>query len=375
MVKNLWENDQREVWVDICHVIMPNDQYYKERLESKFKKFVSVYYERGSAGPGSNNFIGPEDDRFLSEKGYDYFPVLAPRWEVAAEDAYGTSCPGMDAIGDVKQLQLLERRIMQAVDKMVNPPMTAPTSMRNHSVTCLPGGVTYQDVRDGQQSFKPAYEVKFSIEEAEQKCEQIIKRIQRAYYEDLFLLISNIENDVTATEVNEKKEEKLLVLGPVLEQLNQDLLDPNIDIVFEISMKQGKFPHPPKELHGIPLKIEYLSIMAQAQKVAGISGVDRYVQFIANNAEVLPEMIDKIDPDALANAYADMTSVPPQINRSDEVVAQIRQQKAKVQQQQQQAELNNQQSQTAKNLSQSDLNGNNALAQLLPKGYSGDGQT
>lgn len=374
-VKNLWENDEREVWIDICHVIMPNDQYYKERLDSKFKKFISVYYERGSAGPGSNNYIGPEDDRFLSEMGYDYFPVLCPRWEVAAEDAYGTSCPGMDALGDVKQLQLMERRIMQAVDKTVNPPMVAPTAMRNSKTSSLPGDVTYLDLREGQSGFKPAYEVKFSIAEAQQKTREIEDRIKRAYYEDLFLLISNIENDVTATEVNEKKEEKLLVLGPVLEQLNQDLLDPNIDIVFELGLRQRKFPPPPKELHGIPLKIEYLSIMAQAQKVAGISGVDRYVQFIVNNSEAIPGLADRIDPDELTDVYADMTSVPPQINRSADVMAQIRKQKAQAQQAQQQAELQNQQSQTARNLAQAPIDGNNALSQLIPKGWASDGQS
>lgn len=374
-VKNLWENDQRETWVDIIHVIEPNDNYDQNKPDSIFKKFSSCYYERGAVGNQAYDYQGAPDDenRFLREKGYDYFPVLCPRWEVSAEDAYGTSCPGMDALGDIKQLQNAEKRTMQAVDKMVNPPMTAPTSMQNRKTSILPGDITYVDVREGQQGFKPAMEVRLSISEMESKQQQVMRRIDQAYFKDLFLLFADDDRNqpATATEVNEKKQEKLLVLGPVVEQCNQDLLDPNSDITFQIGLRQNRFPPPPKELHGVTLKVEYLSIMAQAQKVAGISGIERFAGFIASNAELMPGILDKVNADAMADVYADMTSVPPQIIRSDDEVAQMRAQKQKQAQQQQQIEQQQQQSQTVKNLSDTDLSGNNALSALASQASAG----
>lgn len=373
MVKNLWETDQREKWVDVCHVISPNDMYDKSKSDSEFKKFKSVYYERGSTGANVNTYASDEQNKFLRVKGYDYFPVLCPRWEVSAEDAYGTSCPGMDALGDIRQLQVGEKRKMQAVDKIVNPPMVAPTSMRSSKTSVLPGDISYADLRDGQQGFKPVYEVKLSISELDGTQEQCRKRIEKAYFTDMFLLFANDERNQrpTATEVNERSQERLLALGPVLEQTNQDLLDPNIEITFDIMNRQGLLPMPPQELHGVPLKVEYISIMAQAQKAAGLSGIERFMQFANANAEQFPSLKDKVNPDALMDVYGDMTSIPPQIIRPDDEVAQMRQKQQQAAQQQQQAEMQNQQSQTAKNLSQADLGGNSALGALLNQSKAG----
>ena len=48
----------------------------------------------------------------------------------------------MDALGDIKQLQLEQKRKAQAIDKNVNPPMIADPSMKNEPASLLPGAVT-----------------------------------------------------------------------------------------------------------------------------------------------------------------------------------------------------------------------------------------
>jgi hypothetical protein len=105
-------------------------------MTSKYKKFYSCYYEKANG-----------DDRFLRESGYDEFPVLTCRWSVTGQDVYGTDCPGMTALGDVLQLQFGEKKSMQALDKLVNPPLAAPASLFNKVINQLPGGVTYDDGR------------------------------------------------------------------------------------------------------------------------------------------------------------------------------------------------------------------------------------
>lgn len=368
-IKYLWDNKQTEAWVELVHAIIPNENYDPNKVESKFKKFLSVYYERGaSAASGQGQYFvgGADSEKVLSESGYDFFPVLCPRWEVAGEDIYGTNCPGMVALGDIKQLQIGEKMSTEAITKMVRPPMIGPTSLRNAKASILPGDITYLDERDGLQGFRAAHEVNFNLQAMEAKQEQVRQRISRSYYEDLFLMLAQSDRrQITATEIEERHEEKLLALGPVLERLNQDLLDPLIDNTFEIMARQGLIAEPPEELQGEKLKVEYISIMAQAQKLVGLAGIERFTTYASNVAAVSPETLDKIDSDQLIDVYGDLTSIPPGIVRSDEDAAGIRQKRAEAQQAQEKLMAVEQASNAAKNLSQADMSGDNALAKVL----------
>lgn len=363
-VKNYWENKNFEAWIEVNHVIRPNPDWDPNKLASKYKKYESCYYETGNSGRNSTNYINNQEDIFLRERGYDTFPVLCPRWETTGEDTYGTKCPAMDALGDIKQLQLQEKRIAQAIEKSINPPMTGPTSLRQQKASILPGDITYVDSREG--GFIPAHEVRTPINEIEAKQEQIRQRISRCFYEDLFLMLANTNRrQITAREIEERHEEKLLALGPMLEQLNQDLLDPLIDNTFLVMERQGLLPPPPEEMQGMELKVEYISIMAQAQKLVGINSIERFTGFVGNLAAAKPEVLDKLNADQLVDTYGDITSVPPDIIRSDDEVEQIRNQRAEAQRQQQQAEQMQQGAGVVKDLSDAKLTEESALSQVL----------
>ena len=119
------------------------------------------------------------------------------------------------------------------------------------------------------------------------------------------------------------------------------------------------------------LKVEYISVMAQAQKLVGISGVERFVGFVGQMAQMNPDVMDKLDIDQTVDVYADMTSVPPSIVRSDDAVASMRQQKAQAAQAQQQSEMMNQAAGTAKQLSETDTSGDNALTEMMRSAQAG----
>jgi len=374
-IQNAWDQGFYETWVDVVHVIKPNDKYNpKKPLDPKAKKYVSCYYERGTYGAGGNQLIGADLDKYLRESGYDYFPVLCPRWEVTGEDVYGTECPGMVALGDIKQLQTGEKRIAQGVDKMLNPPMLAHYSLQNSDTSLLPGDVTFVDMNTTPNGFRPAHEVNFRVEMMENKQDQVRRRIQRAFYEDLFLMLASMDRrQITAREIEERHEEKLLALGPVLEQLNQDLLDPLIDIAFDLHLKQGYFEGLPipEELQGTPLKVEYISIMQQAQKLVGISSIERFVGFVGQVAQGVPSVLDKINSDQLVDVYADITSIPPELVLSDDEVAELRANRAAQAQAAQQQQNIQQAAMTAKDLSQTDTGSDNALTRMLAQANAG----
>ena len=368
MVKQCYERGQYETYVTIAHCISPNEDYMYGSPFSRHKKFASCYYERGvSSKAGNRNYMqGDDDDKYLEESGYDYFPVCVPRWYTTGEDVYATDCPGMTAIGDVKQLQHSEQKYGKGLDKMVDPTMVMPTSMANQKTTMLPGGIMYADIREGSQKIMPAHEVNLRIDHLDAKMSKIEQRISRAFYEDLFLMLAQSDRrEITAREIDERHEEKLLALGPVLERLNQDLLNPLVDITFNNMMRLGMLPPPPEEIQGQQLKIEYISIMAQAQKMIGVNVDERFLNNILTILPVKPDAADKVDFDQYIDVHGERLSVAPGIIRSDEAVADLRAQRAQAEAQAAAMQNAPQMARTAKDLSETDLEKESALKAMM----------
>lgn len=370
-IKSYYDSNHLETMVVIVHAVLPNEFFDETMLDSKFKKFASLYYEKGTSKQTAGNTT-PQDDKFLRESGYDYFPVLVPRWETTGEDAWGTNCPAFEAIGDIKQLQFGQRRMAQAVDLLVKPPMKGPTSLKSTSAGILPGKITFVDERGDNGQFKPVFQIEPRIQELEMMQQQIRKRISDCFYESLFLMISESDDPrMTATEINVRQQEKLLALGPVLEQLNQDLLDPLIEIVFNFMQHQGLITPPPPEIQGKQVKVEYISIMAQAQKLAGLASIDRYTQYVGQVAQFDQSVIDKVDTHELVDMYRDICSLPAKVNRTEDSVKNIQAARAQQQAQAQKAQQAMQAAQAAKNLSDADLSGDNALSRIVQQGQAG----
>lgn len=368
LVQDHYENDQMEVMISVNHAVLSNEDFDPRKPESKFKRYKSVYYERGlsetstSAGYANNN----AEDKFLSERGYDYFPALTVRWEVVGEDTYGTGSPGMICIGDVKQLQLGEIMIATAIEQKVKPAMTGPTSLRNAQASILPGDITYLDEREGTRGFRRIFEMDFDIRELEGKQDQIRQRISKAYYEDLFLMLANTNRrQITATEVEERHEEKLLALGPVLERINQDLLDPLIENTYAIMEDQGLLPETPEELEDTDYNVEYISIMAQAQKAAGIGNIERFLGFVGQAAALDPMMARKANVEEAIEKYGDLIGVPPNLITSKEDIEALRQQQAQAEQAEQQQVEAAQMVEAGKSLSETTLGEDTALDAML----------
>ena len=330
MVKNLYERGQLDQWVTILHVIEPREDRDMTKLDAKNKEFSSIYYE-----------IGSDKDTPLRESGYDKFPALCPRWDVKGGDIYGNS-PGMVAIGDIKQLQHEQLRKGQGIDYMTRPALQAPSSLKNREHEFLPGGITYVDNPAQSAGVQTAWEVNLNLQYLLQDIQDVRGRISSAFYSDLFMMISQDNASttrMTATEVAERHEEKMLMLGPVLERLQNELLDPLVDMAFSRVVAAGIVPPPPKELQGQDLNIDLVSMLAQAQRAIATNGIDRFVGNLGQVAQFKPEVLDNFNADGWCNEYASDLGVSQKLLLPEEVVAQIRQQRAQAQQQQQQAQM------------------------------------
>jgi hypothetical protein len=352
-VRTQFTNHHLDKWVDIIHAIEPNIDVNQGMSDNQNMPYVSVYFEKA------------ETSKFLSDSGYEEFPIMAPRWHVNGADIYGRS-PGMDVLGDVKALQIEQKRKAQGIDKMVNPPMQAPHSLRGQTASVLPGGVTYVDTTPGTPGFRPIYEVNPRLGELQQDIAETQDRIRQGFYADLFQMLTlSTRRQITAREVEERHEEKLLMLGPVLERLHSELLDPLIDRTFNIMLRNQLVPPPPEILGGVDLKVEYVSVLAQAQRIVGTGAIERFAGFVGNLAAAKPEVLDKFDADQSIDEYADMLGVPPKIVVSDDEVAKTRAARAQQEQQMQQQMQLQQGLESAKTASQADTGSENLLSQVL----------
>lgn len=375
LVKTLWDAGTTEAWIDITQYVGPNPDWNPASLRSEYKKYLSVYYERGAVG-SQYTLSTVDSTKVLQRKGYDRFRILAPRWEVSGEDIYGTFCPGMEALGDIQGLQVYERRGAQALEKSINPPMVGPSSLRSQKATVVPGDITYVDARDGAQKFEPAYMIQPDFQQLNIEKQAIMERIKKSFHEDLWLVVSNLDKgNVTAEEIRALQNEKLQEIGPVVDRLNQDLLDPLVEITFEIMVKQGRLPPTPAAMRNSPLKIEYTSIIAQAQKALSAGGIEQFTGYVMKIQEMSPNdpsVIDKFNADEALDHYGDALTIPPGIVRDDDAVKKIRASRQQAQQAQQKLAMAEQASKTAKNLATAPTDGGNALSDLLAQGNAGN---
>lgn len=343
-----------DVNVMLLHCIEPNDEYEAGEIGPRGKKFRSVTWEEG------------KDDKLLRVSGYDRWPVLAPKWEVLADDPYGTGC-GHAADSDVKSLQILGKRRHNAVDKHVNPAMAFPVELKNQASGTTPGFVNYFAGNLSEKVGRPLYQTNPSvIAPLKDLIGDERDIVNRCYFADLFLMISQMEGvqPRNQLEILARKEEKLMMLGPVLESLHGDLLKPLVDWAFEEMFKHNLFDPPPRELEGWPIEIELISMLAQAQNAARVQSIERSVGFVGSLVGAFPQAGDKLDVYDAIDKHADAIGTPAGVIRpTDEAekIAATRAQKAAAEQAMQTGSAL---AQGAKTLSEAQVGDRNGLEAL-----------
>jgi len=332
-VKTAWEGQQDDELFKVRHIICPNPEFVFGSKLAKDKKWWSYYYEVD----GSKE---QEKEKFLKKSGFDYFPFLAFRWKRNPGDVYATSCPGIMALSDCKQLQAMEETKLAINELQAKPPVIAPKSLESSGVSMLPGGVTYTD-SDNSAGVRPLFEFKINLADHEVATSRIRDRLARTFHVHLFQSISQADElqsgKMTATEVKARQQEAMRQLGPVLEQLNDAIFAPLIDILFNFLAKQGQLPKFPPEMQGQDLKIEYISIMAQAQLLEGLAGLERFLAITKDVAQFDQQVLDVVNTDYIMRNVARVLSLEPASTHPEDEVSALRQKRAALVENQQRA--------------------------------------
>jgi hypothetical protein len=372
-VQKLFDDDggaNRTREIIVAHSIEPNDDGRgREFGFSDRFAYREVYWEwGGSTSPqgGAANAPG-----ILRRSGYYEQVAITGRWDLVSNDPYGRS-PGMDGLPDQKQVQLEQRRKAQAIDKMVNPPLVADIQLKNQPANLTPGGITFVAgyTASGKPGFASVYDTKFPVQEITADLMEVKSRLSQIFFNDVLRTASQYEtrSNVTAVEWDLRKSESLVMLGPALERIDNEVLRPIIERVFAVAQRAGIIPPAPPELQGQMMTIDFVSMLAQAQQATRAQSIERVLTLAGNIVGVVPEAMDNIDVDYSLDKLSSLLNNDPKMIRSPDALAKIRADRAKQAQAAQQADIAQKLSQGAKNLAGADMGGGQNLLQHMAGG-------
>lgn len=315
----------------VLHAIEPRKVRERGKLDNKNMPFRSVVMLIDGVESG---------DGILEESGYNEFPAVVGRWGASATSVYSEESPGMIAIGDTKQMRHQYLQKGNALDYQVNPALLLPESAKDHELDFLPGGRSYVSNPTAADQVKPAFDVQIPLGDINADIMEAQNRINAAFYVDMFLMLAGRTKEMTAFEVAQRNEEKLVQLGPVFSRLNNEVLRGTIERVFNILQRAGQLPQPPQSLAGRPLNVEYTSMLAKAQRSIRAASLRNYLADLGMVAQMKPEILSKVNPFAIADEFADYHSVAPSVVvPTEDAQAQIAQQQQAMAQAEQQAQM------------------------------------
>ena len=309
MLKKAEDDPYQEI--TLVHAVFKRDERDPTKLNSENKPFASVY-------------IDPDQKEILSESGFDENPYLCPRFLKASfENSYGRS-PAMSALADIKMLSKMSEVIIRAAQKQIDPPLMVPDDGFMSHVRTVPGGINYY--RSGTRDRIEPLNIQANNVIGLNMEEQRRNAIRSAFYVDQLILSQGPQ--MTATEVIQRTEEKMRLLGPVLGRLQAELLQPLINRVFNLLERQNLFAIAPEFIQSGNIDIEYVSPLAKAQRQGDLQSVMRMFELFTPVSEIDPSILDYVDMDGVAKHLMQTLSIPATVVKSNEQVEEIREQRA-----------------------------------------------
>lgn len=314
----------------VVHVIEPDSQKV-----APFKKpWASVYYLKDEQ----------HGKQILDVKGYNRKPFAAPRWYANNNETYGKMYPGRNSIGNCKQLEAMIYDYMDAVEKELNPALQGNVSAaaKDGKIQNIPGRFNPTQGNTPDAAIKRLFEINPQLAVMWQAIQDKKEQIQQDFYIDLFMSVSmRMSKDMTAEEVRSISGERMMALGPALENFHDEFLNEATDILFQYSMEARAYPpisnyvseQDWKALQGQEIKTDYVSILAQAQKMVDSGRIEQTLALIQACAGLDPSAVLKFDAQQTIDEGAKIFGAPGSMIRSDQQVAEIQQQQAQQQQQ------------------------------------------
>lgn len=295
-------------------------------------------------------YVCVEDSTIIKEDGYYEFPYAVLRTLRSNNEVYGRG-PGLQAMPEIKLVNRMECDILVALEKMVNPPWLMPDDAANRPDD-RPRGVTFYDASRPEN--KPEQlQLTNRVDIGESKTAEKRERIRRAFFTDMFQLLTSLQEqkrEKTAFEVSEMLQEKLVLFSPIFARVVQEKLNPIVHRVFNIMMRNGDFGAIPEGVDGVDYQVTYVSKIALAIKAARNSALGQTMNMLGAMTVFDPSVKHIIDWHKAARAVAQNVALPMDWQRTEREVEQIIQGEIEAAQAAQQAQIAKDLTQSARNL-------------------------
>lgn len=368
-VREAWDDSHYERQVDVGQLVLPNENWKPEYQNAREKRFASCYFELAGerSSSSSGHSYAPMDGRFLREGGYDVFPGLFFPWDLYGDDVYGVRCPGRMCRGDIREVQHWSHKTGAAIDKILDPPLYGPPWAKMLRVGYLPGQVTAVPDSDLQRGgLRKVVEVDPKVLEALDRTERMEKRIERAYHVPLFRMLESLGDATgrTATEIAQRKQESLMgLIGPGV-RVNRGVLIPYVQRIYNAAAALGRIPPPPREVEGKPLKIRFVSVMAQAMRSLNLAAIERVLETAAVAVKVDPAAGRNLHVRNLLEEMQRASGAPARILRTEEEIAAMDEADRKAMAMQAQVEQAERLAKTVKTLSDAEPSSESVLGKV-----------
>lgn len=321
-VRDSYDKGSTQTMVPVSCAVEKNDDRDHAKLDAANKPWRSTWWEDGQS----------DKNILLKEGGFDSKPFSAARWETTGSEVYSCSSPGFNALPDLRELEFAARRKGRAMDMLARPPAFIPSGIQQTTISLDPGSINFINEMQGKVDFlRPDPNV---LPMMANEIDRLTRRVDKLYYADLWMAVTEMEGiqPRNQQELMYRNEEKLTQLGPVVDRVNIEKLEVDIDRAYDILDRKGLIPPPPPEIESRALSINFISILAQAQKATSNNSIERAAQFVGFLSGQFPEAALKFDAEQAIDEFANNSSVSPKIIRSDEIVAKMKADMAEQQQ-------------------------------------------
>lgn len=280
----------------------------------KSMEYRSIYWLKGRSGQFATS--GGKDDYkgILAVRGYKFNPIVAPRLDCEHGGIYGRG-KGHDALNACRALQALMFDELEISSNRAEPPLLASNDLREEGLDLSRGAVTYTNMGEQRSDLvTPILTNPPTSDETRQTAIEFEQRIKECFFLSEFATIDSLKNvnagdKRTAAEINALKSENLLQLGGIVLMLEDEYLDPVVNIFTSYAIQSGmvKMDGQSPKLKSGELVPRYVGNLQLAQRTQEMSSTENSLNFamsIAGNGAKLgipaaAEVLDNFDFDSI----------------------------------------------------------------------------
>jgi hypothetical protein len=304
---------------EFIHAVMPREDADPDKDDPISMPWASIYVSR------TDKKLIPQ--KGLPESGYPEMPHQVSRFDKDSLEVMGRS-PMMKKLPDIKMVNAMQKARIKGWEKMVDPPTLVPDDGSIWPLATQPGGVIHYRVGSEPPKY---WEFKGDLREMEKAIESVQQTIQKGFFLDMFDPLVDRQN-MTATEVMARVEQKMRFLTPIIGRLQSELFNPMIHRIIGILGRQKLIPAMPEQLVGKDYSVIYLGRLALAMRTLETEGLAKTLSEWGPMAEAqMMEWIDNLDVDQAFRDSARNNGMPATWLKEIEKVKALREKRAQQQ--------------------------------------------